>query len=126
MAEKAKNTGGYRRPKIGDLRKIINDYVATEKSLTAELKDANEKAKKLEEAVIEQQSETHRLHAENTKLITQIREKDTTIHQQAAHIRELEHELEIEKSTLAHRQQELDNLYSRNWWQRLFNINPEL
>lgn len=122
----AKKTGGYRRPKIGDLRKIINDYVLNEKILTAQLNTANEKIQKYEKALIDQQSECHRLHAENTKLIAQNREKDTTIHQQALHIRELEREVDIERSTLAHRQQELDTLYARNWWQRLFNIVPEL
>jgi chromosome segregation ATPase len=55
-----------------------------------------------------------------------IADKDIIIRRQADRIRELEREFDIERSTLRHYHEELDELYGRNWWQRLFNINAKI
>ena len=75
--------------------------------------------------------ENKRLTRENAKLREKISKmkdlmdkQSETIAKQASHIRKVEFELDIEREVVRLRNEEIDALYSRNLFQRIFNIYP--
>lgn len=109
--------------------KVINKYRNMNRRMVANVTRSNE-------ALLRERTEfvdaLHKAEAENQRLqraLATHEQAEGTLHKtvadQAKHITGLDAEVRMAKAEVERKQEEIDKLYARSLWQRIFNIIPE-